>query len=81
MTGSFERRTLTRRGLLGAGLAATALSLAGCSTPVVAGSWWVTAVCLAQHPNDPPTAAVNEQQLTVTWADARVTTCTLPHQQ
>ena len=37
MTGSFERRTLTRRGLLGAGLAATALSLAGCSTPVVAG--------------------------------------------
>ena len=51
------------------------------ATPVVAGSWWVTAVCLAQHPNDPPTAAVSEQQLTVTWADARVTTCTLPHQQ
>ncbi|KQY24155.1 hypothetical protein ASD16_00895 [Cellulomonas sp. Root485] len=51
------------------------------STPVVAGSWWVTAVCLAQHPTAPPTAAVLGQQLTVTWADARVTTCTLPHQQ
>ena len=24
------------------------------STPVVAGSWWVTAVCLAQHPTRPP---------------------------
>jgi hypothetical protein len=48
---------------------------------VVVGSWWVTAVCLAQHPNVPPTAAVTAQQLTVTWADARVTTCTLPDQE
>ena len=32
------------------------------------------------HPKDHPTAAVTAQQLTVTWADARVTTCTLPDQ-
>ena len=42
------------------------------STPAVAGSWWVTAVCLAAAPrHDPPTAAVTAQQLTVTWPDGR----------
>ena len=47
------------------------------STPAVVGSWWVTAVCLAQHPSEPPTVAVTEQ-LTVTWPDGRVTTVDLP---
>ena len=37
MAGSFERVSLTRRGLLGAGLAALTLPLAACSTPAVAG--------------------------------------------
>lgn len=37
MAGSFERVALTRRGLLGAGLAALTLPLAACSTPAVAG--------------------------------------------
>jgi multiple sugar transport system substrate-binding protein len=38
MAGSFERAVLTRRGLLGAGLAAlTVPALAACSTPAVAG--------------------------------------------
>jgi hypothetical protein len=46
----------------------------------VVGAWWITAVGLAADPGRPPTAAASAQQLTVTWPDGRVTTCTLPDQ-
>ena len=48
------------------------------STPAQVGRWWVTAVCLAQHPTGAPTTSVREDRLTVTWPDGHVTTCTLP---
>ncbi|MBO3083432.1 DUF2264 domain-containing protein [Cellulomonas fengjieae] len=46
--------------------------------PAVVGRWWVGAVCLAQHPSAPPVAVAAAEQLTVTWADGRVTTTALP---
>ena len=51
------------------------------ATTATVGTWWTTAVGLAEKPGTPPTAVADGPRLTVTWPDGRTTTTHLPHQQ